>query len=135
VKVYLTRQGRIVKSFEENLLGRDWMKLLLKRHPELTVRFAANIKKVRAGVTENIISDYIDNLKVLAENVPPENIYNYDETNLSDDPGLKRIICRRGCKYPERILNSTKSSTTVTFCGNAAGISIPPYVIYKAENL
>jgi hypothetical protein len=33
------------------------------------------------------------------------------------------------------ILNSTKSSTTVKFCGNAANISIPPYVIYKAENL
>jgi hypothetical protein len=111
------------------------MKLFLKRHPELTVRSAANIKKVRADVTDNIVSDYIDNLKVLVENVPPENIYKYDETNLSDDPGRKRIICRRGCKYPERILNSTKSSTTVMFCGNASGISIPPYVIYKAENL
>jgi hypothetical protein len=41
------------------------MKLFFKRHPELKVRFAANIKKVRAGVTENIISDYINNLKVL----------------------------------------------------------------------
>jgi hypothetical protein len=116
VKAYLTRQGRIVKSFKENLPGRDWMKLFLKRHPELTVCFAANIKKVRAGVTENIISDYVDNLKVLVENFPPENIYNYNETNVSDDPGRKRIICRRGCKYPERILDSTKSGATVMFC-------------------
>jgi hypothetical protein len=45
VKAYLTIQGRIVKSFKENLPGRDWMKLFLKRHPELTVRFAANIKR------------------------------------------------------------------------------------------
>jgi hypothetical protein len=87
VKVYLTKQGIIVKSFQENLPGRDWMKLFLKRHPDLTVHFAANIKKVRVGVSENIISDYIDNLEDLIENVPPENIYFYNETNLSDDPG------------------------------------------------
>lgn len=135
VKAYLSSQGRTVKNFQNNMPGRDWTKLYLKRHPELSVRFAANIKKVRAGVNEKMITEYIENLKIVTEGVPPDRIYNYDESNLTDDPGRKRIICRRGCKYPERVMNSTKSSTSVMFCGSAAGIALPPYIIYKAEHL
>jgi hypothetical protein len=29
------------------------------------------------------------------EGVPPENIWNYDETNLMDDPGAKKAIFKR----------------------------------------
>nr|CAH7719079.1 unnamed protein product [Callosobruchus chinensis] len=54
---------------------------------------------------------------------------------MSDDPRRKKVICRRGCKYPERIMNSTKSNISVMFCGNANGNSLPPYIIYKAEHL
>jgi hypothetical protein len=44
-------------------------------------------------------------------------------------------MCRRGSKYPERVLNSTKVSYSVMFCGNAAGTAVPPYIIYKSEHL
>ncbi|KAJ8967558.1 hypothetical protein NQ314_002875 [Rhamnusium bicolor] len=135
IKTYLTRQGRTVRQFRHNMPGRYWIQLFLKRRPELTVRFAANIKKVRAGVNAEMISEYIENLKVVTDGVSPDQIYNYDESNLTDDPGRKRVICKRGCKYPERVLNSTKSSTSVMFCGNAAGEVLPPYIVYKAENL
>lgn len=135
VKTYLTRQGKSIEMFRNNLPGRDWVKSFLKRHPQLTVRFAANIKRVRASINEQIVSEYIDNIDKLLKDVPPENIYNFDETNMTDDPGRKKVICRRGSKYPERIMNSTKSSTTVMFCANAAGQAVPPYIIYKAEHL
>nr|CAI5855786.1 unnamed protein product [Callosobruchus analis] len=46
---------------------------------------------------------------------------------VCDDPGRKRVICRRGCKYPERVMNSTKSNTSVMFCGSAAGLALSPY--------
>jgi hypothetical protein len=32
-------------------------------------------------------------------------------------------------------MNSSKSNILVMFCGNAAGCIIPPYVVYKSENL
>lgn len=137
-KAYLNRQGKIVREFKDNLPGRDWAKCFLRRLPILTKRFASNIKRARAAVTDETITDYITNLEhFLIDDglVPPSNIYNYDETNMSDDPGRKKVICRRGCKYPERVMNSTKSSTTVMFCANAAGEPLPPYVIYKAEHL
>lgn len=82
VKTYLMSEGLTINRFKNNLPGRNCTKLYLKRHPELTVGFAANIKKVRAGVSEETITDYIGNLRSVTEGVSPENInYNYDESN------------------------------------------------------
>ncbi|XP_065672113.1 uncharacterized protein LOC136089941 [Hydra vulgaris] len=109
--------------------------LTVSEHLMLTTRLAANTKRNRAAVNEKTLSEFIENLSQVVTNVPAESIYNYDETNLSDDPGRKKIICRRGCKYPERVINSSKSNISVMFCGNAAGCTIPPYVVYKSKNL
>lgn len=68
-------------------------------------------------------------------NVPPENIVNYDETNLRDDPGKKKVIVRRGCKYPERVINSSKSSTSVMFSCAGDGTVLPVYIVYKAVHM
>ena len=54
---------------------------------------------------------------------------------MTDDPGIKRCIFRRGVKYPERIQDSTKVSTSKMFCGSASGQDLPPYVEYKSEHL
>lgn len=45
------------------------------------------------------------------------------------------MIVRRGCKYPERIMNSTKSSTSIMFACTASGKLLPPYVVYKAKHI
>ncbi|KAG4078417.1 hypothetical protein HA402_013128 [Bradysia odoriphaga] len=86
------------------------------------------------------MEQYFNNLQVTLTNddgtmVPPENVYNFDETNLSDDPGVKKCIFKRGVKYPERICDSSKASTSLMFCGNATGKMLPPYVVYKAKHL
>lgn len=135
VKNYVTRQGKKITCFSDNLPGRDWAKSFLKRHPQLTVKFSSNIKRNRAQIDEKILSDYFEQLNEELNGVPPQNVYNYDETCMSDDPGRKKVICRRGSKYPERIMNSTKTNISVMFCGNANGDSVPPYIIYKAEHL
>jgi hypothetical protein len=67
--------------------------------------------------------------------LPLENIWNYDETNLTDDPGNKKVLCKRGFKYPERILNSSKTSTLLMYCGSTAGELLPPFVVYKAKSV
>ena len=69
------------------------------------------------------------------DGVPPTHIFNYDETNLSDDPGKKVGIFKRGTKYPEIVRNFSKGATSLMFCGSAAGKLLPLYVVYKAEHL
>ncbi|KAB0803063.1 hypothetical protein PPYR_00033 [Photinus pyralis] len=135
VKSYLDRKGVRIERFADNLPGSEWVRCYLQRHPDLSQRFAANIKSVRAAVTSTAINSYFDNLAKELDGVPPSNIWNYDESNLVDNPGCKKIITKRGSKYPERIINSSKQSTSVMYCGNAAGEILPPYIVYRATNL
>jgi len=86
VKNYLDALGKTTR-FEDNLPGEDWLECFLARHTELSKRRANLIKRSRAAVTREIITDWFENYKVVVDGVPPENIWNCDETNLSDNPG------------------------------------------------
>ena len=140
-KHYLDGSGRIVKPFKNNFPSYEWACSFLKRHSQkLQQRIYQNIKCVRASVSAEEIRKYFDNLKRSLVNddgtpINDDHIFNYDETNLCDDPGVKRCVFRRGIKYPERIQDSTKSSTSIMFCGSASGSVLPPYVVYKYDNI
>lgn len=70
------------------------------------------------------------------ENIPPENVFNFDETNLTDDLGSKKCVVNRGTKYPGVIRNtSNKTRISIMMAGNAAGELLPPFVVYKASNM
>lgn len=136
VKDYLDRQGKTIKKFRNNLPGIEFAKSFLRRHNDvLAPRLCQNIKRVRAAVDHEQINIYFDNLTKSLAGVSSGNIINFDETNLSDDPGRKTIITKRGCKYPERVMNSSKSSTSIMFAGSGDGDLLPCYVVYKASNL
>ena len=105
------------------------------RHPELMKRFPGNIKHSHAKINIETVNEYLDNLESVLEGISPDCIFNYDETNLSDDPGQKKCLMKQGTKYPERILNNSKSCTSLMFCGSATGQILPSYVVYKALNV
>ena len=75
--------------------GVDWVQSFMKRH-SLTNRVSDNGKHSRAVVNEETLNKYFDNLYLELKDIPPENIYNYDETNITDNPGSKSVIVRRG---------------------------------------
>ena len=82
-----------------------------------------------------MINNFFDNVTETLTDVPPSNIMNYDETNLADDPGRAKVIVKKGSKHPERIMNSSKSSVSVMYDACADGDVMPPYVVYKAQNM
>ena len=51
-----------------------------------------NVKSSRALVNEEVINKYFDHLENSLEVIPTINIFNYDETNITDDPGAKLVI-------------------------------------------
>ena len=135
-KLYLDRCGRKVLRFKNNMPGKDWARSFVRRHAgELTRRLCQNIKVARSKVDSDIVNKYFDNLAETVAGVPPGNLVNYDETNLSDDPGSTKYIFKRGARYPERVMNSTKSATSIMFAGSASGELLVPYVVYKAESM
>ncbi|CAG5035752.1 unnamed protein product [Parnassius apollo] len=75
------------------------------------------------------------NNKLQNANIESCNIVNYDETNLTDDPGRKKILTKWGTKYPERVMNHSKVSTSVMMAASSTGELLPPYGVYKAQKL
>lgn len=133
---YLKAQRRNVSCFKNNLPSADWAYSFIKRHSkDLTIRLCQNIKSKKAAVSVNTVKAFFDNLSVSLKDVPPSHIFNYDETNLVDNAGVKKCIFKRGTKYPERIQDSNKSCISLMFCGSAGGKMMPAYVVYKSEHL
>jgi len=136
VKQYLTKRGRTVAKFRDNLLGKDWLYSFVRRQCDIiSQRMCQNICQKRAQVASDTVTTYFDNFETTLDGVPPTNIINFDETNLMNDPGQKKCLYRRGCKYPERVMNNTKASTSIMFAGTASGELLHPYVVYKAQHL
>ena len=78
----------------------------MKSHRELTIRSASLLRRSKAAVSPQIVNEFFDRFEKVAAGVPPENICNYDETNLRDDPGVKKAIFQRGVKYTEQVRDS-----------------------------
>lgn len=133
MKSYLDKQRVTDNRFNNNLPGIDWLKSFMKRH-NLTSRLADNVKPSRAEIDAQSVNSYFDELEQTLKGIDP-NIYNYDETNVSDNPGSKQIICHHGLKRVERKIEHSKSCLSVMFCGGATGVYLPPMIVYKAKNI
>ena len=134
VKAYLDKKRDTVLCFRQNMPGNDWLHGFIKRH-NLTKRIIDNVKAARAEVNHKIINSYFDKLEQWLKDVTPNNIYNHNETNISDDPGAKLVTTRRGRNHIERKTQHSKSSVSVKFAGNAAVELLPPMVRYKSESI
>ena len=94
---FLDKQSDVFK--DKVTPGDDWIEGFLERNKaKTTARVAANINRTRAEVSPEIIREYFVNLFEVTKDVPPSNIFNYDETNVSDDTGKgkKRFLFQRG---------------------------------------
>ena len=91
VKSYCDKVKINDARFKNNMPGVDWVQSFMKRHC-LTNRVADNVKHSRAVVNEETLNKYLDNLYLELKDIPPENIYNYDETNITDNPGSKSVV-------------------------------------------
>ena len=93
VKRILDQEGRVLSRFKENVPGEDSAYGFMKKHKDkIKNRLCQNITKKRAAVDSEVINNYFQQLDKSLAGVFQENIINYDETNLYDDPGRRRLI-------------------------------------------
>ena len=71
-------------------IGIDWLNGFMKQH-NLTKQITDNVKAACAEVNAKVINNYFDHLEETRNNIPPSNIFNYDETNVTDDPGAQTV--------------------------------------------
>ena len=98
----------------------------------LTNRIATNIQRKRTQTSKEQLQEYFNNVEQGLKDVPASNILNYDETNLRDDPGTRKYVMKRGTKYLEKVMGSSKVAFSVMFTGNAESDVLPPYVVHKS---
>jgi len=89
IKSYLDGLGRTTR-FIENLPGPDFVYDFFARHEQLTTRKASLLKRAKAALSVTIVEEFFELYSKVAEDVPPCNIWNMDETNFTDNPGINR---------------------------------------------
>lgn len=85
-------------AFKDGVLpGPHWAYHFLKRHKKTLAKCnSTQINRNRAAVSPNDVHEYFNNLEKTLAGIPPENIFNYDETNVSDNGGKKKLLFKRG---------------------------------------
>ena len=81
------------------------------------------------------VKDFLDQCEKTTKDVPPENIWNFDESNLRDNPGKKKCLVKKGVKYVEKVQNTSMQCVSIMLCGSAAGQLMNVHVSYKAKSL
>ena len=114
--------------------GNDWTELFIKRH-SLAHRLSDNVRSSHLQISSDAIELYFRNLSETLEGIPERNIFNYDETNVTDDPSQKKCVVRRGLARTERKAEHSKQSVSIMFSGNAVREYLPPMVVYKVKNV
>ena len=133
VKHYLDKRCVTHQKFPNNLPGIGWLRGFIKRH-NLVTRFADNVTPAKFEIDEALLNTFFDRLSETLHGVPPDNIFNFDETNLTDDPTRKKCLVRRGLRRVEKKTSHSKQAFSVMFAGNATGTFLSPMVVYKVTS-
>lgn len=146
---YARSRKQIIATVESYLLNikgvqvtltNGWWEKFQKRHPVLTVRTAERLAYCRSIAADpGILNSYLEMLKRILDeynilNVAPQ-IFNCDESGFPLDYKPLKVAARRGCKHPTTVISGDKGQITVLACASAAGITIPPMVIFDRKTL
>ena len=117
------------------MVTRGWWQRFCERNKQLCHRTAVPFLVQRAIATDADVLDRYYNMlmETFTENGVlnrASQIYNCDETGLLLGAYNNRVVAKVGSN-PCRITTNTKTQVTVLACVSAAGITMPPFVIFK----
>lgn len=123
----------------EEMAGRGWSKLFLKRNPELSNRKAQNMNPARAQkLNPIIVGDYFTKLGNILDNLgfknKPERLYNMDEKGCRLTLHHQQtVLAKKGEKRLHLVAPEHAENVTVVGCVSACGSAIPPMIIFKGK--
>lgn len=127
----------------KNRPGKQWLKLFLRRHPEISKRNSEVISKGRAAVTEETIRSWCqDFLRYCKEeNIEdvlkdPSRMLNCDEIGMELNPTSGVILAPRNEKNVYEIANGNQKENMTVLCAYAANEkAVPPLILYPYKRL
>ena len=133
----------IVRRSDRNLLSENggpititsnWAKSLLYRMG-FVKRRGSTAMKVSVANFEAIKEQFLLDIKAVMEieDIPPELVFNWDQTAISIVPGSSWTMELKGAKRVEIAGISDKRQITAVLCGTLAGGFLPPQLIYQGK--
>jgi hypothetical protein len=120
---------------DKKMAGDKWYYSFISRHPELSLRKPEATSMARAtGFTKERTDEFFDVLtRLVDENkFQAADIFNVDETALSTVQRPRKIIAQKGKNQVGSMTSMERGSlTTGIFCMSAAGVYVPPMLVFK----
>ena len=144
---YLIDQPHRCNPFKDNLPGKDWWTLFMKRWcNELSLRKPQHLPTHRAvGASKDVLNDWFEKVGDLMEktglNELPgdelqKRLWNCDETGFCLSTTSKHILSKRGEReVQETVGGSGREFITLLAAASADGTRLPPFIVYKAKHL
>lgn len=125
-------------SQDNESAGRSWLRLFLKRHPNLSFRRPTGTSIARMkGFNKQNVNDFFDLLESSFDKIqyPATNVYNVDETGISVVPSkMPEILALKGKKQIGTVTSAERGSTiTCVICMSAGGTFVPPMMIFPRK--
>ena len=131
--------GHVDPSSPAPTIGGHWLNRFMKRHPEYHIRRqrAMDIERKKCLDKDTAREFFAKYQEVITSHgIPPEDIWNFDETGFNIGVGRDRwIITREPKRQISSGINSNREYATVIEAISATGIAIAPTVILSAKLL
>ena len=116
--------------------GKHWWRSCRSRHPELTLHTADNLERSQANIlTRDVVDSYFDCLKVTLEQYnrvnAPRQLFNCNDIFLPLNISCEKVVARRNAKHVYAQSRRTSEHITLLCGASAAGIALPPMIIFS----
>ena len=140
VKCIVETYARQKSTLKGSTISDGWWNKYLKRNPEISLRCGDSTAGVRMdAINAENMKAYFDLLRQIYDEhgfeSRPECIYNMDETGVPLEPRPPKVVARKGQKKVRYRTSGQKAQITVLGCANAAGQTLPPFIIFAAKQL
>ena len=133
----------IVRKADRNLLGENggpititnnWAKSLLYRM-NFVKRRGSSTAKLTVANFETLKEQFIIDVNAIMEmeDIPPQLIFNWDQTGISIVPGSSWTMEAKETKRVEIVGLGDKRQITAVLCGAMSGEFLPPQLIYQGK--
>lgn len=126
---------RIPPSWTKSqIAGTDWFTSFMKRNNELSLRLPQATSMARAtSFNRTNVAMFFNNLSTVLTRLKVDacDIWNVDETGVTTVNKPDKIVARRGARLIGKMTSAERGTlVTVAIAVNAAGNSIPPFIVF-----
>jgi len=124
--------------------GESWFRGFMSRNPSMRWRTSQELGYDRVQVTkEHIVSWFGDLQAFLLEEVPDwssllsssSRVFNCDESGFPLQARKKKVLAPSGARNVYQVTTPGKEQVTVLAAVSAAGLYVPPFIIFKGKRL